>query len=225
MAQDLISFDEIDGVPTMYIRGGSRETASFQCTQEFYDQLVVWVQHLKTVGAEVSSDYAEMEWITSAGAYVDKPGEHGAGTAFDLDEIQYDGGPFVSPIDRHHEASEQASRRRYYAVDAITRATFRWVLDANYNAAHEDHIHQDFGGLPVILGTDSSSDVLFIQGMLNEMQGAGLEVDGVWGPLTEEAFEDSKDNLDVSGDPVDSGDDYVTYLEAVATKAFANEDF
>lgn len=227
MAPDEKYFEDIDGVPTMYIRSGDgvRRPAGFRCTYGFYDQLVLWVQYLKAIAAAAGPEYAQLEWITSAGAYVNKPGEHGAGTALDLDEVKFAGGPLIAPIARPQDSTDPLVRRQYYALDAMSRTHFRWCLDANYNAAHEDHIHQDFGGMPPVLGQDSSSDTLFIQGMLNEFQDARLAVDGIWGPLTQGAFDESVRRLGYSGDPHGNTEDYRRYLDLVAAKGFVGADF
>lgn len=227
MAPDEKYFEDIDGVPTMYMRSGDgvRRPAGFRCTYGFYDQLVAWVRYLKAAAAAAGPEYATMEWITSAGAYVNKSGQHGLGTAFDLDEVKFVDGPLIAPIARPQDSADPLVRRRYYALDAMSRTHFRWCLDAHYNAAHEDHIHQDFGGMPPVLSPGSSSDTRFVQGMLNEFQGAGLAVDGIWGPLTQGAFDESVDRLGYAGDPHGSTEDYRRYLDVVAANGFAGTDF
>lgn len=227
MAPDEKYFDEIDGVPTMYMRTGDgvRRPAGFRCTYEFYDQLVSWVRYLKEAAAAAGPEYGTIEWITSAGAYVNKSGEHGRGTAFDLDEVKFLNGPLIAPISRPQDNPDPLVRRQYYALDAISRTHFRWCLDAHYNAAHHDHIHQDFGGMPPVLGKGSSSDTGFIQGMLNEFQNAGLAVDGIWGPLTQAAFDESVARLNYTGDPHSSTADYRRYLDLVAAHGFTGAEF
>lgn len=224
------SFNSLDGVPTMYMRWGGGDTEprqyTFRCRPNFLEALNAWVRYLKEVSAEAGPEYAEMEWITSAGAYVNKPGQHGNGTAFDLDQAKWVDGPLISPIRLDGRPNASIERqRRYYALEATVRAHFRWTLDANYNAAHHDHIHQDFGGMPPVLGTGSSSDTFFVQGMLNAFQDAGLAVDGIWGPLTQGAFDESKDRLNYTGNPHNSTADYRGYLELVASRGFRAEPF
>ncbi|HEY6738408.1 MAG TPA: extensin family protein [Actinopolymorphaceae bacterium] len=218
------AFSDIDGTPTMYIRDGSgvRKPATFRCTFAFYDALVAWVRRLRSLSAEAG--YSGLSFITSAGAYVNKPGQHGAGTAIDIDEIGWSDGKICRPIGLDWNSSNGALRKRYYALDATLRAHFRWSLDRTYNAAHHDHIHSDFGGLPVVLGTGSSSDVGWVQASLNELMGAGLAVDKIWGPLTQGAFDTSRQRLGVtSGNPHTTTSVYRAWLDAVARKGFANQ--
>ena len=125
-------------------------------------------------------------------------------------------------IGQDWRSGDGALRKRYYAVDATLRAHFRWSLDHTYNAAHADHIHSDFGGLPVVLGTGSSSDVGWVQRALNEFQGAGLAEDDIWGPLTNGAFQTSRQRLGVTaGNPHTETASYRAWLDAVARKGFA----
>lgn len=221
------SFNNIDGTPTMYIRDGSgvRKPATFRCTFGFYDALVAWVQRLRSVSA--SQGYPGLSFLTSAGAYVNKAGQHGAGTAYDCDEIGWSDGRMSRMIGLDWQTSKPSDvRKRYYAVDATLRAHFHWCLDRTYNSAHHDHIHADFGGMPVKLNKGSSSDVGFIQAICNEFMNSGLAVDKIWGPLTQAAFDQSRSRLGVtSGDPHSSTAVYRTYLDAVARKGFANQAF
>lgn len=221
------AFNNIDGTPTMYIRDGTgvRKPATFYCTFGFYDTLVLWVRRLRSVSA--SQGYPGLQFITSAGAYVNKAGQHGAGTAIDIDEIAWTDGRISRMIGLDWQTSKPSElRKRYYAVDATLRAHFRWTLDRTYNSAHHDHIHSDFGGLPVILGKSSSSDVGFVQAVCNEFMNSGLAVDKIWGPLTQAAFDQSRSRLGVtSGNPHTTTSVYRTWLDAVARKGFANQAF
>lgn len=217
------AFDNIDGTPTYYIRDGSHHPATFYCTFDFYDSLVLWIQRLRTISA--AAGYSEVSIVTSAGAYVDKPGEHGLGQAIDVDRIDWADGTISSMIDLDWNSGDRELHKRYYAVDATLRAHFRWGLDHTYNEAHHDHFHMDFGGLPVQLSDGSTSDVGWIQAACNEFMDAGLVVDQVWGPLTQAAFDESKQRLGVAGDPQSDAAAYVEWLDKAAAKGFANQPF
>ncbi len=216
-------WNEIDGVPTMYIRDGSgvRKPASFRSTFGFYATCETWVRDsLRPLSA--SQGYPGLSFITSAGAYVNKAGQHGAGTAVDIDEIGWSDGRISRMIGQDWRSGDSATRKRYYAVGATMRIHFHWVLDHTYNTAHHDHFHGDFGGpRPPVLQKGSTSDVGPAQRVLNEFQGAGLAEDDIWGPLTTAAFNTSKTRLGISGDPHTSSAAYRAWLEAVARKGFA----
>ncbi|MGX7829302.1 extensin family protein [Actinokineospora sp. 24-640] len=217
----MISFSYIDGTPVYYWRSsrGNTTIRSWQCTQAFYDSMVLWIRDLRSL----SSGYGNISYLVSAGFYVNKTGQHGAGTAMDLDYVQWSGGQVSSPLDRHHASGTQSVRRRYLAVDAVCRRRFRFVLDGWYDAAHGDHIHSDFGGLPTLCSTGSESDTKFVQSMCNNFMNSGLSVDGDWGPLTQNAFTTAKSRLGVSGDPHTSTTAWRSMLSGIAQRGFANQ--
>ena len=107
----------------------------------------------------------------------------------------------LTPLDQHHASGTASLRKRYLAIDSVCRRRFRYVLDGWYNADHADHIHSDFGGLPVRCLTGSSSRHKFVQATCNNFRGSGLAVDGIWGPRPESAFNGLMSALGVTGDP------------------------
>lgn len=219
----MITFSRIDGTPVYYWRSSRGDTTlrNWQATQEFYDSLVLWIRDLRSL----SSAYGSITYLVSAGFYVNKPGEHGAGTAMDLDHVRWSGGQVCSPLDHDHASGTLATRRRYLAVDAVCRRRFRYVLDGWYNADHADHIHSDFGGLPVRCVTGSESDTKFVQSLCNNFMSSGLAVDGIWGPKTDSAFATAKSRLGTTGDPHTSSAAWQSFLSAAARKGFANQAF
>jgi hypothetical protein len=219
----MITFSKIDGTPVYYWRStrGDTSTRNWQCTQEFYDRLVLWIRDLRSL----SSAYGTITYLVSAGFYVNKSGQHGEGTAADLDHVQWSGGNTCTPLDKAHASSSAATRRRYLAVEATLRRRFRYVLDGWYNAEHADHLHGDFGGTPIRLVTGSESDTKFIQAVCNNFRNAGLTIDGDWGPLTQSAYNSAKSALGVSGDPTSGAVPYQQMLSAIAQHGFANTGF
>jgi hypothetical protein len=219
----MITFSRIDGTPVYYWRSSRGDTTArnWQATQEFYDSLVLWIRDLRSL----SSAYGSITYLVSAGFYVNKPGEHGAGTAMDLDHVRWSGGQVCSPLDHDHASGTLATRRRYLAVDAVCRRRFRYALDGWYNADHADHIHSDFGGLPVRCVTGSESDTKFVQSLCNNFMSSGLAVDGIWGPKTDSAFTTAKSRLGTTGDPHTSSAAWQSFLSAAARKGFANQAF
>lgn len=219
----MISFSTIDGTPVYYWRSnrGNTTPRTWYVTQAFYDRLVLWVRDLRSL----SAGYGSVSYLVSAGFYVNKAGQHGAGTAMDLDHVRWSSGTTCSPLDQAHASGTQSIRRRYIAVDAVCRRRFRYALDGWYNAAHGDHIHSDFGDLPPRCVKGSSSDCKFVQAMCNNFMGSGLAVDGVWGPLTTSAFNTAKSRLAVTGDPHTTSSVWMSMMSKVAQRGFANQAF
>jgi hypothetical protein len=225
MAARVKRFTEIDGVPVYYmrIRPPELHSATWYCTNAFYQKLVAWKQSLE-LGAETYGGHGAVSYIVSAGFYVNKPGQHGVGTAMDLDRIKWSDGTFASPYYQHHRHSSLTVRRRYYAVDASLRRYFRYVLDGYY-PRHHDHLHADLAGLPSVVRRGSRSDALFVQAALNSFDDAGLVVDGVWGRLTSGAFDRASAKLPISGSPFASVASWQAWLWEVVRHGFADVPF
>lgn len=221
-------FNQIDGTPVYYWRwndgtaGRNPRQLTYACTHEFYARLVAWIRDLRKVSAQ--NGLTGLDRIVTAGAYVNKPGQHGLGQAIDLDELRWSNWT-VSPYGRHAFSSNRAYARRYLAVDAICRRHFKWVLDAGYNAAHADHLHLDFGGGAVKLAKSSRSDTAFVQMACNAGMGSRLKVDGLWGSATQAAFAESRRRLDIGGDPFTNTSHYRAWLGEVARCSFRNRPF
>lgn len=218
----LMTFQKIDGTPVYYWRSnrGNTTARNWQVTDAFYTALVAWIRDLRSL----SASYGSISYIVSAGFYVDKEGQHGAGTAMDLDHVRWSGGNTISPLDQAHASGTAATRKRYLATEAVCRRRFRYVLDGWYNAEHADHIHSDFGGMPVRVLQDSESDTKFVQATCNNFRAAGLAIDGIWGPNTQNAFNGLKSALAVTGDPHTSSSVWQGMLSKIATKGFANQN-
>ncbi|MGW6932449.1 extensin family protein [Lentzea sp. NPDC054927] len=218
----MMTFQKIDGTPVYYWRSnrGNTTARNWQATDAFYNALVAWIRDLRSL----SSSYGSISYVVSAGFYVDKPGQHGAGTAMDLDHVRWSNGNVTSPLDQHHASGTAALRKRYLATEAVCRRRFRYVLDGWYNADHRDHIHSDFGGMPVRVLKDSEADTKFVQGTCNNFRASGLAIDGIWGPATQSAFNGLKSALGVTGDPHTSTSVWQGMLSKIATKGFANQN-
>jgi hypothetical protein len=189
----VITFSKIDGTPVYYWRSnpGNTTPRTWTCEQAFYDRLVVWIRDLRSQSAA----YGSVSYLVSAGFYVNKPGEHGDGTAMDLDHVRWSDGTTSSPLDRAHASGTQAIRRRY------------------------------FGDLPPRCVKGSSSDCKFVQAMCNNFIGSNLVVDGDWGSLTQSAFNTAKSRLGITGDPHTTSSVWMSMMWAVALKGFANQAF
>lgn len=222
-------FRDLDGVPLLYWRftdgtaGRRVEQRTFASTGPFHDRLLAWVRDLRDLAFRYGG-LARMERIVTAGLFVAKPGQHGLGQAMDLDQVVWSNGA-ITPYHREHESADGTVVRRYLALDAVCRRHFRYVLDGRYNAAHADHLHMDFAGGQLRCHRDSRSDTVFVQQVLNAFQGAGLAVDGAWGPQTDRAFAESRRRLGVPGDPTRDPLQWRQWLLAVAACGFADRAF
>lgn len=187
MPQPPASFTSLAGVPVHYDRPpvsgyGTRGIATrFFSDAGFTAMLERCFQEL---WQECPLGRAEV--ITSAGAYVNKAGQHGAGRAFDLDGIFWSSKNFVTLNDGYNAGD----RKFYYGVECILRRHFGQVLNFDYNADHRDHFHIDAAQM-VGLRKGSTAVTVFVQGVLRRVYGLSVNVDGKWGPATEDALRDA----------------------------------
>ena len=199
-------FQSLAGVPVLYDRlhadhyGKTGIPYKFHCTSDLQAVLEVFFQDLfaRTVA------FGQPQSILSAGAWVNKPGQHGQGKAFDLDAIHWERVKFVS--------LEQPTRKTLYlAIQALCNKHLGVVLGYDYNPAHHDHLHVDISR--TVGFREVSSVTQFLQQALNTFYGQTLGVDGEYGEDTETAL---KATLAVLGIPnVTTVDNWKKFLNAV----------
>lgn len=211
------AYATIGGVPLRYVRTDpdivsytARSTATFE------DRLDAFSADVARIAPD---SYGRVLWFATAGAYVNKPGYHGLGRAFDLDAVRWSR-VACRPIALHHVHRTRAVRRRYLAVDAVGRRWFKYVLDGWYNAAHRDHMHFDAGGGELVWNPRYRSDVVFVQAACNLMISGRLAIDGIYGPHTRRAFLRLKNRVGVPHRVSSSPSVYRRFLWRLAWYAF-----
>jgi hypothetical protein len=214
------AYPTIGGVPLRYVRTAPDLTTYYaRSTAAFEDKLDNFSRDLARIAP---NSYGRLKYFATAGAYVNKPKYHGLGRAFDLDMVRWRR-VTCGPILRHHTYPIRIVRRRYIGVDAIARRWFKFVLDGWYNAAHRDHMHLDDGGGALMFNPDYRSDTVFIQAAANLMIGAGLEIDGIYGPKTDAAFTRMKNRLGIPHRVSSSPTIYRQFLWRLAFRALRND--
>lgn len=177
------SFRQLAGVEVLYDRLDSHYGVTgipydFHCTEATESALDAMFADLfeRTV-----PHFGAAQRILSAGAWVEKPGQHGLGKAFDLDAIHWERLRFIAleqPIQTHI----------YLAVQAICHKHFGVVLSYDFNADHHDHLHVDSSQSVAFRPVRSTTT--FVQRVARHMFGHAVHVDGEYGKLTEAALKD-----------------------------------
>jgi hypothetical protein len=189
------TFDKLAGVPVHYDRypnpqygyGTRGKPHTWRCTTPFENKLNAAFQELWDV-----CPLGRAEVITTAGAFVNKPGLHGKGRGFDVDGIFWANRAFITknyPDDRSF----------YLAVEAVLRKHFGTVLNYEYNVDHQDHLHID-DGTETGFVPDHRSRVLFLQMALTHVFERPVTIDGMIGPETNGAARDLLLALDLADD-------------------------
>lgn len=164
MPRPTTSFTHLAGVPVHYDRlpaphhyGTRGQARTFYCEQRFINALEDAFRELWDV-----CPHGQAQVITSAGAYVDKGGQHGAGRAFDLDGIFWRDRTFIT--------NEYPDDSRFYvAAEAVLRKHFGVILNYEWNRAHHDHFHLD-QSISVGYRTNKNT-TLFVQMALRHVLG------------------------------------------------------
>jgi hypothetical protein len=202
------------GVPVQYDRltpaayGTRGVPHTFFSTASFEDKLDSCFEQLWEL-----NPFGRAQVITSAGAWVDKPGFHGSGRAFDLDGLFWAEKTFVTL----HDGFEGRDRRLYLAVEAVLRMHFGEVLNYNFNAAHHDHFH--ISDVEPGFTTGRATTVYFLQNALTFVLGRPVGIDGQFGPQTSGALTAALGELGISGS-LGNLAVYRQFLAAVANRVF-----
>lgn len=190
---------QLGGVKLMYGRGkNGPEERSFSVDPDFATQLE---RTLTVILKRVPDEFGALKSITSAGMFVDKPNSmHAVGRACDWDVLTF-ADVTISPFAKDHASPDPAVRRRYWATAALCRSQSAYILHAEFNAAHQDHIHQDNGAM-MPFDRNSGTTVKLVQALCNEVFDTHpkLKVDGGFGQKTADAVEAALGTLGLQGD-------------------------
>ena len=220
MPQPTNSFTTLDGgVPVHYDRlpspfhyGSRGREHTFHCETDFESLLDaafrdVWLY----------TGLGQAEVITSAGAYVNKPGQHGIGRALDIDGIFWPNKTFVTL----HAGWQGQDRKFYFGIEAVLRRHFGVVLDYEYNSDHRDHFHVDHSQ-SLAFRTTSRSKVGSLQGMLNHIWGKNVDEDRIWGPQTAGAVDEVLEVAGLPG-PITNQGQWLLLMKKTAEEAFGTQ--
>jgi hypothetical protein len=197
-AGSMVTISKLGGVPLFFARGVPPRPQSFSVEPGFRKVLELTVA---TVRKRAPEPFGDLKRITCAGILVAKPGFHGLGRAFDHDAWAFEH-VNIRPIARDHAAPSLAKRQRYWALAACMRARSAFVLHGHFNAAHEDHIHQDNGG-PRPFTTGSEATVKLVQAVCRHIYGKPIAIDGAFGPRSQAAAKAAMQRVGLAGDITD----------------------
>jgi hypothetical protein len=190
---EIESFPGVGGEPTVYEVSGN--LSSFGYRPSFHQRMGDWLQFWFD---NTPAFFRRPARIWTFGVHTDsRPSEaHNAGRGFDLTRIYATGNDgdrhrrFFGRFDlwRDNPPAELADiRRHYWATAASLHHHFRNVLTYAYDADHHNHIHIDnlvseMG--PSHFDTGSRAQVVNVQACCRFIWGKNTDVDGVWGPQT-----------------------------------------
>ena len=212
-AQPANFFESLAGTPVLYDRlrpehyGKTGIPYKFHCTAETQTILERMFQDLFARTVPV---FGAVERVLSAGAWVNKPGQHGNGKAFDLDAIHWERARFIA-------LEQPVNKSLYLAIQALCNKHCGMVLGYDYNPDHHDHLHVDISRS--VQFREANSVVSFIQQTLNTFYGQRLEVDGEYGEETENALNETLATLRIPN--VHTVDNWKRFLDAVCDEGIS----
>lgn len=205
------SINKINGIPLHYARltnhpyGTRGEQRSFSIDESF---LVVLEKAFKEIFD--NCPLGKPEVITTAGIFVNKPGQHGHGTAFDLDALFWKNDALVT-LNFVHQ------KELYLGIESFLRKHFGIVLNYFY-PNHKDHWHVDTS-VSVDYNEGSKSETLYLQLVLKHIYRENILVDGFWGPQTSAVVGEVFGRLGIST-PITTKVNYVKFLDLTGKIAF-----
>lgn len=201
-------FERLCGVPVHYDRQPVADYGSLGVPRRFYATPATEAALdalFQEVFALAPPRFGAPVAILSAGAYVDKPGQHGAGKAFDLDGILWQHRRFLT-------SEQRQDKVLYLGIQACCLRHFGTVLGYNYNVAHQDHLHIDLGR-PVAF-RESKSVTYFYQEVLNAFFDKNLTIDGEYGSSTNDALRAARTSMGLGS--ISKVDNYRAFLAGIA---------
>ncbi|WGH74148.1 hypothetical protein P8625_08440 [Tenacibaculum tangerinum] len=150
------------------------------------------------------------EVLTTAGIFVDKPGQHGHGKAFDIDAIFWNNETLVTTNFIHQ-------KELYLGIESFLRKHFGIVLNYYY-PNHKDHWHVDTS-VPVDYNESSKSETLYLQLVLKYIYREEILVDGIWGRQTSGVVKEVFEKLGIKT-PITTKANYLKFLDSTGKIAF-----
>ncbi|MDO6675253.1 hypothetical protein Q4517_06785 [Tenacibaculum sp. 1_MG-2023] len=205
------TINQVHGIPLHYARltnhpyGTRGEQRNFAIEERFLDTLK---EALQEVFEHCPLGIPEV--ITTAGIFVDKPGQHGHGKAFDLDAIFWRDETLVTSNFIHQ-------KELYLGIESFLRKHFGIVLNYYY-PNHKDHWHVDTS-VPVDYNETSKSETLYLQLVLKYIYKEEILVDGVWGRQTSGVVKEVFERLGINT-PITTKVNYVKFLDMTGKIAF-----
>lgn len=219
----MVRFDELGGIPCYYARvnagygdlarttGSTEKARTRQLAPSFKRQMDAALAEVYWL---TSGLLGPLKALVSGGAYVDKPGWHRKGRAFDLGGLHWEGGRLVlirtaSEVD----FTLADDWGLYLGVEAILRRHFGTVLGILHDKRHHNHWHID-PGTPVgywTTGFGAKTRVTYLQACLSAIWGTyDGALDGDHGPVTKKALAETCGRLAIG--PLDKPENWTQFL-------------
>jgi len=229
---DITSFPGVGGERTVYEISG--DLADFGYRPSFHDRMGEWLDFWFV---NTPANYLKPMRLWTYGVHNDSrvSEAHNQGRGFDLTRIYAtnSSGDLVRRFFGRHDiwggdADIAETRRHYWATAASLHHHFRNVLTYLYNADHDNHIHIDnlVSGLSNSeFDTSSAAQVQSVQACCRYIWGKDTDIDGVWGPQTNNHSHDVLVRIGEGGFLTGPQAKWLAFNRASCRKGFGTEEF
>lgn len=208
----LVEFSTLAGATLGYEM--DREIMGYRADPRFVDILEAWAQDWTAM-----SGLGAITTIWSYGAYVDKcKSFHAAGRAFDIAEVQHEGGSVSCRYDTWAPGTA-TQMRDYWRLAASFHLHFGYTLTYLYDAEHHNHIHVDnavSGWEGTSFNTNSKVQVHMVQAACQRVFGADVDITGKYDDQTLNALRPIQTSLGITR-PLSDDDGWREFLRATAS--------
>jgi hypothetical protein len=232
-AAAMVTRDYLDstGCALYYEPSGNRSSFTFNDT--FYGRLGYWRTY---IDSNAPTSWGPPYRIYSYGAYVNKPGMHGEGRAFDIAKIVYRNSSTgtTHTISMRYDIWNGGSNhslyaKRYWGAAAGLMRRFRHLITYKDNSDHHNHIHVDNAIYSLVddayYSTGSVSQTYIVQGACRYVWGHSTAVDGDWGPETESHSTSVLRRIGRSSGNLTSKSNFWAFCDASFRKAVGTQEY
>jgi hypothetical protein len=200
--------------------GLHRTTANqaFLFDPTFHTMCDSWTSYYNTMSLRHFSSTARIAWFGTAGVYVNKPGNHGTGNAFDLTAVYFSNGGYIDCL--YSYQGVVAHRRWYIGLAWTARRFFPELGIVGSDASHANHVHlgRFKNGSSSVLLTRGPWDTWLVQRTCQVLMQVNIAIDGQWGTQTENFYRTLMSRLGLGGyNPFGN----VTHLRTMADRIVA----
>jgi hypothetical protein len=192
----------------------------------FYVTCAEWADTYGSVLAYMTAGAVTSAWFGCIGVTVSKPGNHGAGKAFDCSASYHTDGGFVDCNTAHLPGAGVVANRNYAGLAWSGRKHMPEVGIVGTDSSHSNHIH--FGavknGSTAVQLDTGPWDAWLVQYSCQAFMGVPIAVDGQWGAQTQGYFDELLGRLGMAGrNPFASATDLQDLAHTLTAKGLVGQ--
>lgn len=198
---------------------------SFGFDTTFHSMCDSWVNYTSTMWGRFSGTGTRPAWVGTAGVYVNKPGNHGTGNAFDLTALYFANGGYIDCYYSHQWSAPANHQRWYLGLAWCGRRFFPELGIVGTGGGHDNHIHlgRYKNGSASLLFSKTAWDTWLMQRTCRVLMQVNIALDGRWGSQTESYYRTLMSRLGLGGyNPFGNMSHFASMVYAIAARGMAS---